>query len=111
VKSAMLNAIVVWCSLVPTPPPPSPPLPPTSESSIPFYSQSKKPGSRLMGPLDVNMAFRPYSSCPLLSHFTLCTSTRALDLYLVIKRHGKSVLSIVLFLIVFYTTLSLCSVY
>jgi hypothetical protein len=53
-----------------------------------------------MGPLDVNMAIRPYSSCPLLSHFTLCISTRALDLYLVIERHGKSVLSIVLFLIV-----------
>jgi len=44
-----------------------------------------------MGPLDVNMAIRPYSSCPLLSHFALCTSIKALDLYLVIKRHGKSV--------------------
>jgi hypothetical protein len=50
-----------------------------------------------MGTLDVNMAIQPYSSCPLLSHLALCTSTGALDPYLAIKRHGKSVLSNVLF--------------
>ncbi len=42
-------------------------------SSIPICSQI--PGSMLMGPLDVNMAFWPYSSCPLLLLVTLSTST------------------------------------
>ena len=45
-----------------------------------------------MGPLDVNMAFWSYSSCPLLSlfHQALALASKAPDLYLANERHGMS---------------------
>jgi hypothetical protein len=67
-----------------------------------------------MGPLDVNMAFRPYSSCPLLSRIALCTSTRALDLFLVLKHHGMSVYRVLyqpmplVFYLIHCAVLSIC---
>jgi hypothetical protein len=83
VKSAMINAIVVgyimFC------PPPSPFPPPFPESSIYTLLQlTQIHGSRLMGSLDVNMAFWSYSSCPLLSlfHQALALASKAPDLNL-----------------------------